>query len=136
MNEFITLDLKLPNHANELSKAEDVIEKIKCRFKKYQETNTITNKEYIALYENTVRVLDYVGRLSIPAFNVEDELEEQYFKKFKHSPELAKKLWLEHFENIHHPYNILKNRCFKLLEDYDELYLKIYKTTPPNWSTK
>ena len=43
---------------------------------------------------------------------------------------------LEHYEKIHHPYDILKNRCFKLLDEYDELYFKLNKTTPPNWSTK
>jgi hypothetical protein len=136
MTNFITHDFKLPNHANELSKAEDVIEKIKCRFKSYQEAKSISNKQYLTLYEETIRVLDYVGQLSLSAFNIENEIEELYFKQFKHSPELAKKLWLEHYEKIHHPYDILKNRCFKLLDEYDELYFKLNKTTPPNWSTK
>lgn len=134
MNQnYITHDLKLPNHANELSNAEDSIEKIKCRFKTYQDSKTISNKQYIAMYEETIKVLDYVGRLSMPVFDIENQLEELYFKQFKHSPELAKKLWLEHYEKIHHPYNTLKNRCFKLLDEYDKLYFKIYKIPPPNW---
>ena len=137
MNEhFITPNFNLPDYCNELSSAEDKIEKIKIRFKKCQDENIITNIEYTALYEETTKVLDYVGRLSIPAFNVEDELKEQYFQQFRHTPALAKKLWLEHFQSIHHPYNLLKNRCFKLLEDYDELYLSIHKNYPPNWWNK
>lgn len=132
--QFIVHNFNLPNHANELSNAEDNIEKIKCKFKEYQKTKTISNKQFIILYEETIKVLDYIGKLSLSAFNIETQVEELYFKQFKHSPELAKKLWLEHYEKIHHPYDLLKNRCFKLLDDYDEFYLKIHKTVPPNWN--
>jgi len=135
-NNFIVHDFKLPNHCNELSKAEDIIEKIKLKIKKLQELNTINNHQHDALFEETVRILDYIGKLSLPAFKIEDELEQLYFKQFMRTPELAKKLWLEHFETIHHPYNILKNRCFKLLDELDELYINVHKKYPPNWSAK
>ena len=128
MNEhFITHNFNLPDYRNELSNAEDKIEKIKTKLKKCQDEKIITYIEYTTLYEETTRVLEYVGRLSIPSFKIEDELKEMYYLQFKHSPELAKKLWLEHFQSIHHPFNLLKNRCFKLLEDYDELYIKLHK---------
>jgi hypothetical protein len=132
----IVPDFNMPNHANELSKAEDILEKLKCKFKSYEETKLISNKQYLTLYEETIRILDYIGQLSLSAFNIETKIEEQYFKQYKHLPELAKKLWYEHYEKIHHPYDLLKNRCFKLLDNYDELYLKIYKNVPPNWSPK
>jgi len=134
--EFIVHDFKLPNHCNELSKAEGLIDSVKTKVRKLRAINSINNVQHDTLYEETIRILDYVGKLSKPAFGIEDQLELMYIEKFIHAPELGKKLWLEHYENIHHPYNILKNRCFKLLDELDELYYNIYKTTPPNWSCK
>lgn len=130
---LIVHDFNLPNHSNELSKADGVIEKHQQKFKAIQSKNTITDIEHTTLFEETVRVLDYLGKLSMPAFAIEDELQEMYIKQYIHSPELAKKLWLDHFEKIHHPYNLLKNRCFKLLEDLDEMYFNVNKKNPPNW---
>jgi predicted DNA-binding transcriptional regulator len=131
--EFITYNFNLPNHSNELSKAENIIEKYQQKLKKYQHNNRINDNEHTALFEDTIRILDYVGRLSMSAFAIEDELQDMYTKQYIHSPELAKKLWLDHFENIHHPYNILKNRCFRILEEVDELYQNVHKKNPPNW---
>ena len=133
--EFIEHDFNLPSHDNELSEAGDVIGKLK-----EQVNNTIiaveliTDKKFVRLYEEVIIALDYVGRLSMPAFAVEDEMEEMYKMQYLHAPELAKQLWFEHYENIHHPYNILKNRCFKLLDELDNYYKKLYDRNPPNWN--
>ena len=133
--EFIRHDFNLPNHDNELSKAGDVIEKLKQKInKQISSVELITDKQFVETYEEIIRILDYVGRLSMPAFTIEDELEEMYKMKFLHAPELGKKLWLDHYENVHHPYTILKNRCFKLLEELDEYYIALYDKKPPNWN--
>jgi hypothetical protein len=131
--QFLTVDFKLPNHSNELSKAEEIIEKLKLKVEQHAANNTIDDKLHDFLYNELVRVLDYVGRLSMPAFAIEDELEQMYIIKFKNAPELAKKLWLDHYEDIHHPYTLLKNRCFRLLELLDESYYEKFKKNPPNW---
>jgi hypothetical protein len=131
--EFIAHDFKLPNHSNELSKAECIIEKLRNKFKVMLVNKSITDTEHLQMYEEVVTVLDYVGRLSMPAFAIEEDMERLYVMRYPHSPELAKKLWLDHFENVHHPYNTLKNRCFKLLDDLDELYLSVYNKNPQNW---
>jgi hypothetical protein len=133
--EFIKHDFNLPNHDNELSKAGDVIEKLKQKINNHvTDVEIITDKQFIILYEEIVRVLDYVGRLSMPAFAIEDEMEEMYKMKFLHAPELGKKLWLDHYENVHRPYTILKNRCFKLLDELDEYYQALYDKKPPNYN--
>jgi len=133
--EFITHDFNLPCHDNELSKAGDVIEKLKLKLTKHITTvELITDSEFVVMYEEIIKVLDYVGRLSMSAFAIEEELEQMYVIKFKHSPQLAKKLWLDHYENVHHPYTILKNRCFKLLEQLDGYYEALYDKKPPNWN--
>jgi len=133
--EFIKHDFNLPCHDNELSKAGDVIEKLKSKVNKIISTvELISDKQFVQVYEEIVRVLDYVGRLSMPAFAIEDDLEKLYIKTYMHAPQLAKKLWLDHYENVHHPYSILKNRCFKLLEELDEYYQELYDKLPPNWN--
>ena len=110
--EFITHDFKLPVHDNELSNAGDKIEKLKIRLNKtITNSEPITDKEFVNVFEEIVRVLDYVGRLSIPAFNIGDKMQEMYKMKFLHAPQLAKQLWLNHFENIHKPYLTCTATC-------------------------
>jgi len=132
--EFIKHDFNLPNHDNELSKAGDVIEKIKNKIRILEIQQSIDDKVHTQIFEHVIRVLDYVGRLSTPAFAIEDKMEELYKMKFLHAPELGKKLWLDHYENVHYSYNLLKNRCYKLLEELDVLYIKKFKKKPPNWN--
>jgi hypothetical protein len=116
-----------------LSNAADAIEKLKNRFKIIQIQRNIDGLIHTTMFEEVIRVLDYVGKLSMPAFAIEDELEELYKMKFLHAPELAKSLWLIHYENVHKPYTLLKNRCFKLLDELDAEYYKRHKAHPPNW---
>ena len=130
--EFITYDFNLPNHENELSKAEDVINKLKEKIN-YTEVYKMTDKQFIDMFEEVIKILDYVGKLSLPVFAIEDEMEAMYIKQYRHSPALAKELWLNHYGNVHHPYNTLKNRCYKLLDELDALYVRINKKEPPNW---
>lgn len=132
--QFITTDLKLPSHSNELSKAEEIIEKLKTKLEKIIKNETIDNLNHDYIYNEVVRVLDYVGRLSMPAFEIEERLEELYSLQFNHSPELGKHLWLLHYDEIHHPYTLLKNRCFRLLELLDAAYIDKHKSNPPNWN--
>lgn len=132
--ELIKHDFKLPCHDNELSYAGDKIEKLKHNLNKtITEVKLIEDNEFVIVFEEIATVLDYVGRLSMPAFAIGDEMEEMYKMKFLHAPELAKKLWLDHFSNVHRPYNALKNRCFKMLEDLDKYYVSLYDKNPPNW---
>jgi len=135
-NETATelLQFDLPDHANELAKVEEIIGKYKTNVREIIQTKTITDTNHDKYYEEVVRALDYVGKLSMSAFNIEDELEELYIKQYIHAPALAKSLWLEHYGKIHRPYNLLKNRCFKLLEELDDSYRDIYKKQPPNWN--
>jgi hypothetical protein len=132
--EFIKHDFKLPNHSNELCKAEEIIKKLKNNLKKLEEEKTIDDKNHDKLYNEIIRILDYVGRLSMPAFAIEEELERMYTLQYAKFPELAKKLWSTHYEEIHYPYTLLKNRCFHMLEELDAEYINIHKKFPPNWN--
>lgn len=127
-------EFNLPNHNNELSKAEDAIEKVKIKHKKIIKDGSINNEKHELIFETTVRVLNYVGGLSMSVFAVEDELKKLYLVQYPKAPKLAKQLFYEHYENIHYPYNLLKNRCFRLLEELEEEYKRVYKIEPPNYN--
>ena len=131
---FTDCRLNLPDHTAELANAEEAIEKFKTKLDTVKKTRNIDGKSHTRMYEEVARILDYVGRLSMPVFAIEDELEKRYVLDNKQSPALAKKLWLDHYDSLHHPYSLLKNRCFRLFEELDEEYIKIWKKFPPNWN--
>lgn len=132
-HELIEHDFNLPCHDNELSHAGDVIEKLKNKLRIIENQQTINDEIHTTLFEQIIKVLDYVGELSTPVFAIEEKIEEIYRIKFLHYPELAKKLWFDHYEIVHHPYTLLKNRGYKLLDELDAEYFKQYKKHPPNW---
>lgn len=132
----IKIELELPDHTKELEETDEYIKTLKLKLADYKKTKTsapMSVKQYSTLYEEIIRGLYYLGYLSQPAFDVEDQIEQTYFEKFKHAPELAKTLWWKHYEKIHYPYTLFKNRLFKMIEDLDELYIMIHKTTPPDY---
>lgn len=100
--------VSLPDNSNELQIAEIAIDKQKKRLKIIKLQRRLDNKTHENLFEDTVRILDYLGNLTKPLFELNDSLEYDYIKKYPSSPELAKKLWLDHCENIHYPYDLLK----------------------------
>jgi hypothetical protein len=132
--KYIDHDFNLPNHSTQLAKAEEVIEKLKDKVKILHEKKCINNKLHTDTFEEIIRILDYVGTLSKAAFDIEEDIERLYTKQYCHAPELGKKLCNDHYEKIHHPYTLLKNRCFRLLEELDEMYRKKFKKNPPNWN--
>lgn len=129
----VETEYSIPDHSNELSEAEDRIEKLKNRLKIIKTQRCINDSNHEELFEFTVQVLDYVGKLSMSVFALEDQIQDVFFRRYKSHPELAKTLWQEEYGRIHHPYNILKNRCYRLLEELDAEYHKRHKKHPPNW---
>jgi len=132
-SNLIYIDFNLPNHESELCDAEEAIEKIKNIVIKITVTNTITDKLHNYYYEEVIRILDYVGKLSMPASKLNDDIERMYRLKFPKSPKLAKQLWLDHYGLIHRPYNLIKNRCFRILDELDNSYILKFGKVPPNW---
>ena len=132
----IKIELDLPDHTKELEETDEYIKNLKVKladYKKTRLTQPMSVKQHTTLYEEIIRGLYYLGYLSQPAFDVEDTIEQKYFEVYKHAPELAKTLWWKHYEKVHHPYTLFKNRLFKMIEDLDELYISIHKCTPVNY---
>lgn len=130
--KLIKLEIKLPDHQNELSDAESNIGELKSKVHSY-EFKSFTDDIFLSLYEEVISNLDYVGRLSSHLFELNKELEESYYLKYKRAPAMAKTLWMEHYTLLHQPYNTLKNRCFKLLDKLDYYYKDNNYCNPPNW---
>ena len=126
--------IEIPNHVRELEKAEEYIEDVKFRFRHCERLEELSPSQYVDLHRDTLKALFHVAKLSEPAFNVEEKLEEQYFRMYVHSPALAKELFFKKYHEIHKPYNLLKNRCFTLLDQIEELYLLVHKHAPKEFS--
>jgi hypothetical protein len=128
----IIIDIKLPNHNNELENIKKYITQLKQRYKLLNKINNLSLDEYSKLRDLTLNTLELLGDLSIPAFDIQDELHDKYILAYKSSPELAKKLFLDHYERIHAKYDTLKNRCFRLIENIDESIDNIKNKINPN----
>ena len=132
----LPIELDLPDHVKELEEADDYIKNLKqklLQFKADRINNPMSVKDYHNFNDEIVRGLYFLGALSLPAFATEDIIEQKYFETYKHAPELAKKLWWNHYERVHRPYTLFKNRLFKLIEDLDEFFILVFKRTPPDY---
>jgi len=133
---LLEIDLELPDHSTELEEADEYIKNLKQQLADYKADRIqqpMSLKQYTKMYDEIVRGLYYLGNLSLPAFATEDIIEKKYFQIYKHAPELAKKLWWDHYESVHRPYTLFKNRLFKMIEDLNDLYILIHKCTPPDY---
>lgn len=127
----LSIDLELPDHTKEINNVNEYINKLKKEIIYLNSTRELNKENYERLYNNITQCLYYVADLSDPAFKVRDKLEDEYFKIYKHSPELSRILFLKHYKNIHDEYNKLKNKLFKLYDMLIDFYIRINKTPPP-----
>jgi hypothetical protein len=132
--KFLSLNFNLPDHNKELRSAEQLIADLTLKVNTIKQDNSINNFLHNSYYEETVKLLDWVGRMSMHLFDIEDQMEAMYTKQYIHSPALAKELFNLHYEQIHHPYTLLKNRCFSILDELDIMYEDKFKKYPPNWN--
>lgn len=133
INEISKFEFNLPDNKNEILIVEKKIDQLKITLICKIVNDEINNNTHTKLYDEIVKLLDYLGRLSTPIFNIEDELEIYYTLNYNHNCYLAKTLFYKHYEKLHQPYTILKNRCFRLIDELDNIYIKTYKKYPPNW---
>lgn len=125
-----------PNNTEKLARIEETIDYYKLKIKKISETNRIDGDTHSYYYNLICKELDNIGNLSLPALDCFDKLEEMYLLKFPKSPELAKRIWMDHYRDINRPYSLLKNRCTNLLNELDHAYRVKYKSDPPNYNNK
>lgn len=114
------IEIELEDHTKELEQAINILSKVEKDYKWYRDSSSVIpiSKKQVLVYM-TATVLDLVGELSMTRFDVRETMEQEYHTKFPQSPELGKKLYLDHYENLHKPYDKIKNKCFDLLSKID-----------------
>lgn len=90
----------------------------------YERKKPITQKYYNTYRERIEDVLYSVGELSIPYFRINEDLREFYLQKFKYEPDMARDRWLERYDSLHKPYNVLKNKCYLLFRKLDKITIE------------
>lgn len=121
------------NDSNELSRLEHSILKLKDECSVVKTKNVINNDLHNSLYERGIRLLNEVAKLSIPVSELEERLKIKYDLEYIEFPQIGRKLLYEHYAELHHPYNILKNRCYNILDLIDNIYQSKFEKNPPNW---
>ena len=139
---LLPLELNVPDHSQELQTIEENIDKRSFELEFITKNNLMDDYHHTALYEATFKELISLGHLSQPIFNLQDSIEEVYTKQYLHDtktlkPHQVKRLWYSHYESLHKPYTILKNRCWRLLNQIDaQFFLTFPDLFPPNWDTR
>lgn len=118
----VRVDINLLSHFNILNEIldtnvqhlNDIYIHLKKISKRVKYSSNIIEKKY--LKENLINILYLLADLSLPLFDMSDIIEDYFYQKYKHSPELAKNLFIQQISAIHRPTDILKNKTYKLLE--------------------
>lgn len=131
--EFLAINLNLPDHKQQLSDIKNRLENLKQRLDQIKLKGNITDDIHESMYDETVLILDFIGKLSRPIFGLQQTIETEYFQKFKSNPKLSKRLWYNHYEHIHKPYTTLKNKCYDILETLDYEFIDRHKRPPRNY---
>lgn len=134
--EILNIDFQIPEpNKQQLKDIDDKIEKLKTRFLLIKTNKEeLTDDQYLTMYKLLFRILDKLGTLSTPAFNMENEIEDVYKTNYKHAPDLCNALYQECCSKIHKPYDRLKNHAHDLIDNIEEYYIKTNHTNPPEIS--
>ena len=110
------IEFEVPNHEKDLEEADALLKRILAKVTSPIELGKDRKQAMLAL---TTDILYIIGDLSQAIFDLRTIMEEAYTHKYLKSPALGKKLYLEHYEGLHKPYDRLKNKTFKLIQLID-----------------
>lgn len=114
----LDIELDLPDNTVDLNKAEKVLNKIEKELNWYKDTETsLTDLKKETFIKTIDIVLDSVGLMSRSRFEVRETIEDHYALHYKKQPALGKSMYLKHYESLHKPYDKLKRKSYKLLEN-------------------
>lgn len=108
------LKFNVPNHEAELEQASSLLKRIGDKV-----ALGLGEDRAQSMLQLTTDILYLVGELSQDIFDLRITMETEYNKYYSKSPALGKKLYLEHYQELHKPYDKLKNRAFKLIKMID-----------------
>lgn len=87
----------------------------------YNSDIEITDKIYKILHYKIEDALYAVADLSLPYFRISERLRYYYFNKFRSDPILGRNSYFERYENLHKPYTLLKNKCYRMFDKLEKL---------------
>lgn len=120
---------KVPNNDSKLKEIAEIINNLKRDYERVMNLKYSDEYDRIERIENAIyNCLLGLADLSIPIFNLMDEIEETYFNKYNNNPDLARKEWLKLYRGLHLEYDRQKERCFRLLNTIEKRFpMKIRK---------
>jgi hypothetical protein len=106
----------LPDHTDQLNKITKVGKNVMKKF-------DLDKRSYPPLTEKSVETMDYIlhkclrktADLSMSINEIETKLKDHYTCTYTKSPELGKKLFLDHYFSLHKPYDKVKNMLWKAI---------------------
>lgn len=120
MQQYIEeLDIKIEFNETKLEIIAEHIKCVKNDIYNYNKNNELTTSLLDEWSNNLIMLLYEVADLSLSAFSVNDSLYDYYAKRKNIEMYKIK------YNNIHKPYNLLKNRINNILDTIDEYYEKI-----------
>lgn len=127
-------EIKYPKKANRiyLRNAENEIESIRLRLNRIKELRKINDEQFEQVFEGTCRQLFKISNLSIDVFDIQEDLKKKYNGLYPDDPKKAKTFFNLEYSELHKMYDILKNRCYAILDDLDLTYERFNKRKPPN----
>lgn len=106
----------LPDHSEEFEKAKEMLQRVVNDINWHNSVSKELSKFKV---DNMIYIVDgilcIIADLSMSRFEIRDMLEEAYSKQYVKSPALGKKLFIKEYEELHEPYDKIKNKCFDLL---------------------
>ena len=112
--------IPIPDHKDDLKQGKKILTSVEKEITYFKDLGVeLTRTQRKVMYAKISELLDLIGELSKPIFNSRIAIEESYRKKYDKQPALGKKLWLDHYEGLHKPYDQLKNKCWNLLSKLD-----------------
>jgi hypothetical protein len=106
---------QLPDYTDEIKACESDSTRIISRIDTGKKYDDINSDFIINCQDDVTKVLCKISQLSTPFFDVRDELMKEYDRKYLQYPELGKKLKWEHYYELHKPFDVIKTKCWKLL---------------------
>lgn len=109
-----------PDYDEELASSNRLFERLNVKYRdvlKAHKKGDVTDQDldmWKASIKNQVEdILYQVGKLSMDVSELQEELENYYYTKFK--PAMAETMFRKEFDELVEPYDTIKNRCFLLM---------------------
>ncbi len=109
------IHFEVPDHKYDLLGVKSTIELIKDSMD--GRVRTMPDNVRIDFLKLITKQMHRLGNLSMPAFNLRIPMERAYLNKFGRRE--GRRMFIEHYESIHEPYDMLKEEVFEIIERLD-----------------